>query len=483
MPRYLPFLVACALVVSVSAQQPAGREAADVPLARLVADAARPLLQHADPTVRGEAALVVAAQRQPGDLQPLQRLARDRHAEARRRGIVALGLHGTAAAAASLAEPLATVPARSSPEGAAAAFAVSLLPSEHGGTLLTELLQRFERGSMRRQQNALAATLLGLGLAPHRTAAAPLQRLWDERHQQLDALAAPTLGLLLRLQPDTDDHTLLAALDHDDAALQLAALQFGVETLANRPAHANALVRDRLLWLARRGSSGPVRAMALRTLIALRHGSALEVAIAALAAADAAELAAGVEGVLTLGGARMAATLEAHLCAAQPTTRKLALLRAYHGPASPTLLDHCAALAADRQQDFEVRGAAALLLAGAAPLRAAPLLRDLYGEATTTRQRISFASALVRSPNPAAPLTRLLPEGTAAHRLGNDWLPLLAAGHPEAEMSLLALLDEEQAPVLELQLALRAWRLARVLGVAAERTTGLEASLATLLGY
>ncbi|MEO6596600.1 MAG: HEAT repeat domain-containing protein, partial [Planctomycetota bacterium] len=100
-------------------------------LQRLVAGDAANLLRDPDPIVRGEAGLVVAALANPQYHSAILSLARDPEAQARERGIVALGLQATPGVTNLLDELLSDYQTRTQPAGIAAAFALGILPPEH----------------------------------------------------------------------------------------------------------------------------------------------------------------------------------------------------------------------------------------------------------------------------------------------------------------------------------------------------------------
>ena len=120
------------------------------------------LLAHADPVVRGEAALAVAA---TGDLQyypAILAIARDRAPKARLRGILALGYLAAPGAEFFLGEVLLkSKGSRRGPEPAAAALALGLLPDEHPAPAIDTYLRQVRGGSYRKHRQTLAALLLG----------------------------------------------------------------------------------------------------------------------------------------------------------------------------------------------------------------------------------------------------------------------------------------------------------------------------------
>ncbi|MFM1872093.1 MAG: hypothetical protein RL398_1515, partial [Planctomycetota bacterium] len=111
----------------------------------------------------------------------------------------------------------------------------------------------------------------------------------------------------------------------------------------------------------------------------------------------------------------------------------------------------------------------------------APLLRDLFVEEADADARRDLAHALLAPGMTPPELDRLLPDGGKDGRLGAAWHALLAAGHPDAERRLLALLAERQPAVDELRAALRAWRLHTVMAVPPNETTALSPGLRRLL--
>lgn len=443
------------------------------PLVRLVRSAVRPLLQHPDAEVAGEALLIVAAAGDPADYPATLAKARTTTDGLGLHAILALGELGAAGAGLALSAMIDTRGEPDDERSAAAAFALTLLPPDAVGAALTQLLTTLQQGSPRRQQATTAALLLGLRRNPHRDLGQALRGLWDERARQLGDLRAPLLEVIAAGELDDRPmwrERLLAR--NPEPALQLALLRAYVGREERLPAET--------VLLAKRSDDPAVRAAALRLLIGARQATALDVSIAALSSQDPDELHAAVRGVVTLGGAKFAATLEPHLLGQADDTRRAALLAAFTAPPSEALRDRCGAWAADRRQDAAVRRHAALLLARAEPARAAPLLRDLFVEERDPSAKKDLASALLGPGMSPPALDRLVADGDAG-RLAEAWHPLLAAGHPEAERRLLALLAERQPPLDELRAALRAWRLHAVLGVAPAAAAALSPGLRQLL--
>ncbi|MFM1873189.1 MAG: hypothetical protein RL398_2611, partial [Planctomycetota bacterium] len=337
------------------------------PVERLVLAAVRPLLSHPDPEVAGEALWITARGRDPADYRDMLAQARGKPDARGLRAILAVGELGAAGAGLALSAMIDTGGGPDDERSAAAAFALTCLPDDHIGAALTDLLTSLQQGSPRRQRATTAALLLGLRRTPHRDLGQALRGLWTERARQLGDLNTPLLEVMAR--SDLDDQPLWRErilVRNGDPAQQLAVLRAYQGREDRLPAETTLL--------AKRSDDPAVRAAALRLLVVGRAASALDLSIAALSSRDPDELQAAVHGVVTLGGAKFAATLEPHLLGQADDARRAALLAAFTATPSQELRDRCAAWAADRRQPAAVRRNAARLLARAEPERAAPLL-------------------------------------------------------------------------------------------------------------
>ncbi len=467
-------LCAISLCVSAHAQQPAP------PLERLVAADCARLLLNADPIVRGEAALIVAAEGTAPRHDTLVSMAKDRDETARIYGILSLGLLATPGVTHVLREYLDTPQKRAEPGGVAAAFALGLLPAEQSASLVSEVLAGFLRGSSKRQHDALLALLHGLQLRPQSSATAALRRLFDEDLAGDAQTRALLLHLLLPLDPSFDQAALRRLLQRGSTSERLAVLRHCGDDGGQRDLALDDVFADVLADITQHDPDAGVRAAALQAMTARRQPKALELAVEALAATDPRLLTVAARAVLSLGGAQMRVVLEQHVLGTIEPARKAALLTAFAAPPSAALLDQCGELAAAREQPIEVRRAAAFLLARAEPTRAAPLLRDLFREDKDPTARRSIATLLLQAGNPPE-LARLLPSGDSLRAHPDDWHPLLLAGHPMAERQLLALLEDPRATAAELGPALRAWRCRVATALPANAAAQLPKPLARIL--
>lgn len=447
-------------------------------LARLVAADAARLLQAADPVVRGEAALVAAERSSPALHTAVLALCDDDDAAARGRAIVALGLQATPGTVVVLEQLLTEGAARTDADRTAAAFAVGLLPADRAGSLPNRVLSTFLRGNLRREREPLLALLLGISLRdpePHRAA---LLQLYDDDSVRDPQVRAQLLHLLLRAGHPFAVRDQRRVLERGDGDERTALLRWF--------ANGDVVTDDPLLAtverLARHGDAAQ-RTAALAALTRRRHLPALELAARAMRSTDAAECAQGLRSVLAIGGARMRRALERHLLDETNPTRKAALLAHYEAPPSRELLDHAAGLAADHEQPFDVRAAAATLVARAEPERAATLLRDLF-RATTRPETLPQLAALLVQDGQAPPLDKLLDGPTDLRQHPLRWQALLAADHPAAVRRLLTTLEggTDGSDDRGRGLALQLWRRARVLTVPRPIVGEPPASLLAVLG-
>ena len=106
---------------------------------------------------------------------------------------------------------------------------------------------------------------------------------------------------------------------------------------------------------------------------------------------------------------------------------------------------------------------AAELVARSEPLRAAPMLRDLFLAAYDTALLGRVARALDRVEEQPTELSKLVAEPLVLRHHGDRWRALLSAGHSEAQRQVLETLQDRDAPDTALCAALKAWRKATVL--------------------
>lgn len=438
---------------------------------RIVACDAADHLDSKDPVVRGEAALVVAQSGGRDQEAKLLALAADPAVETRRRATIALGLLATPNAVRELEQRLATTDGRQGEDGAAAAFALGIVPPEAAGTAVARTLTLFRRGSWKRQHDVLIALLLGMLRHPERTAEqTALRELYDNEANRAPEVRALLLQLLLPGEATLDDKELGHVLERGSDPEQLAALRW----MAERPPTDNGPWLEQLLRTASRDDRPEHRTAALLALGRSHHVPTLGVAARALTTGTPAECAQAMQAMTTIGGASARGPIEQHVLDERDPARKAALLNAYSAPLSDRLADHLVALQLDRRQPIETRVAAAALLAQSRPERAAPMLRDLFRVAETEAELLALARAIRAVEKAPIALDKLFRDPSELGEKPLRWQALLAAGHGEAQRQLLAALTSA-APVETTRTALRAWRKVAVLAVPGDAPQSLRA--------
>lgn len=226
------------------------------------------LLADRDPEIRGELALVLAAQGREGAREAIRPLFEDRDPSVRARALIAYGILAADGADAELGKRLLD---REAPESlrVAAAFALGCLPDSQPSPSIDRYLGRAEGGSRRRHRDTLIALLAGLQRAPH-----------PQRLAQIDALLhdasikdPAVLGLALAAQrraggsPGTDEVVRLLALR--ETTIRIAA----IEAVAASHPVGERLVES-MRELADRDDDPAVRAAALLALAAHEAGAA-----------------------------------------------------------------------------------------------------------------------------------------------------------------------------------------------------------------
>lgn len=464
-------------ICAAAALATAGAAAQEDALSRMVsADAAR-FLNHPEPRVRGEAALIVAAQRNPVYHEAVLRVARDPEPAARLRGLIALGLQATPGVAVVLDEALADQSRRTDDAGLCAAFAFGSLPPDHAPAPVARTLTSFLTGNWHRQSSVLQALLAGMRRHEQRLQVTALQSLRAERSNRDEGLRCAIFELLLPVDPDwTRERTLKALTDANDAERVVL-----LHWLADNTTPYDAELASPIERLAAHAGDSATRAAALAVLTRLRHPPAIEIAVRALRSASSEEIEQGMRSALAIGGSAMRLALERHVRDSTDPKAVAAMLRAWAAPLSTALADFCADRAQDRTTPVETRIAAATLLARGEPVRASPMLRDLFRCAADRDPRNLLAIALARGAEAPLSLDRLLPDPPDPALHPAHWQALLAAGHPEANRAMLALLESPSPDPERLVNGLAAWRRALVLGPAHLAATALPASLRSIL--
>lgn len=453
------------------------RERGPDSLARLVAADAALLLTHADPVVRGEAALVVAPSLPAQHQGTLLAMARDPAPAARHRALIALGLAGTPAAMQLLDDVLQDTGTRGEDDGVAAAFAVGLLPAERATTITARVLTAMARGSWKRQRPALLALLSSMSSQPERGEGMALRLLLDDESNRDPDVRALLLGLLLPIDRTLDGKPIRRVLERGSDAERCAVLAW----LATEPVPPDAELLAMVERLATHGDPAAVRARALAVLTRASHLPALDIAARALRSAQPVECGQGVRSMLAIGGARLLRALAQRVTEEKDPSCKAAMIAGFDAPLTPELADHCAALAADPTAPWPLRSVAAITLARSLPERAAPLLRDVFRVTTETAALPALARALQRCAAEPVALPRLLEEATELLQQRDRWCALLVAEHPEAQRQVLLHLRERLATASSLAITLSAWRRATVLDAPAAGDTVLPDVLVSLL--
>lgn len=434
-----------------------GQDATDAAKRLVVADAEK-ALQDPDPTVRGEAALVLAGTGDTTWHEEILAVAKDEEPAARTRGLVALGLLGAPGTDRVLARALDDSSARVKPDGLAAALALGLLAPDAAPGEVTRILTRFLQSNYKRQRELIGAVLLamaGRDQSPQRTA---LLQLFDDAANRDPQLRAQLVLVLGRIPGALDVPRLTAALERGQPEERLAALT----VLRDHPRAGEAPLLPLLTRMVTAGGSPELRAMALAVLTRMRHLPALDMAARATRSPHPAEAAQGARSALQLGGAGMRGPLERHISETTTPTLQAAMLQAFAGPLSPGFADTCLRLAASRKSGIALRAAAALALAQADDERCIPVLRDAFLDSEDPAQMEALARGLLRIEKAPPPLDRLHRGSRPEDLIGEPdrLVALLLAGHPQAQRLILAGLQQSSTPAKERAALLRSWRLA-----------------------
>jgi len=443
----------------------------------LVGDEAKKQLQATDPVLRGEAALIVAAEAEPTNHAAILAASRDPAPEAQVRGIVALGLQASPGTATALEAILADPARRTGPAGIAAAFALGLLPPDAAASITTNVLTSFLHGSLRRQRDVLLALLLGLAKNEQRSLVAPLRRLFDDESVRDPVVRGRLLTLLLPIDPGFDTAHITKLLQRDDTEERLAVLTW----LASGPGpHDDALLDD-LTRVATQSQVVEERARALAVLTRMRHPPALEIAARALRSSHAVEAGQGIRSVLAIGGASMRAALDQRIRDERDPHRQAAMIASFDAPASRALVDECVQAAIDTSRPLPLRVAAAHLVTRNEPERLQPLLRDLFRASSAPALLDSLAHDIARGRD-LTPITRLLDDGGDLERQAPHWRALLAADHPEAVRQMLAAMTTKEKTSDRCRAAFVLWRQSRVLALPTDSLDAAPEALVRVLG-
>jgi hypothetical protein len=425
---WLAALCAAALAGGLPGGLPGQAPAADQPLLRLfAADAARLGATAAEPAVRGEAALVLAATGDDRHYETVLAVARDPQPAARLRGILALGYLGTPGSELVLEEILAASRTRPQPDGIVAAFALGLLPEDVAPAAVTRYLVRFLQSSFKRQRDVLLAMLAALAGRDAPAQREALHQLFDDAANRDPAVRGALLQVLGRIPDGITPERAATVLRRGSTAERGAVLRW-LASQEEPPKELLPLLTD---MVAHDGDGG-VRAGALAVLTRLRHLPALDLAARAIRSPDALEVAQGTRTALLLGGSAMRAAIERGF-STLPVQNQIAVMQQLGGAMSEAFQLSTLELAADRRQPLTLRIASALALARAEVTEVAPALRALFLDARGFTDLTEIAHALQRLEAVAPELARLHC-GARADELALDServAALLCAGHPE----------------------------------------------------
>lgn len=450
-------------------------QAQDPSLDRLVAGDAAQLLQHSDPIVRGEAAIIAATAGGVANQDALLAMASEPDDEARQRAILALGVLGTPAAVQFLQLRLQDHGTRSGEDGPVLAWALGSMSPRQAGEAQTEVLTQIVQGSFRRQRDTMLGLLLGLSLHTERNNQAALQRLLANEANRDPEVRALLMHLLLpHSAPDL--RQLRRQLERGCDAERDSVLRW----LAQEPKIDDTLL-PLLERIAVRATDGGERARALAALTRARHLPTLELAARALRSDHPLEAGQALRSMLTLGGTRLQQALEERVRSETDPVRKQALLAHFDAPPSPELLTEVARVAKDGGQPFALRATAAVMMSRAAPERSAAILCDLFRSTSDDSTLPTLASAIVRLGGEPQPLSRLLEGSSDLRQHPERWQALLRAGHPEALRQALQRFGEDEAPSNLLRTTLLSWRLAMVTPAPRWRSQALPKPLRALL--
>lgn len=340
----------------VASLAPAFAHAQDRPAVTLLASDAERLTTHADPRVRGEAALTAAASGDPRLLPAILRVASDEEPRARAAGMLALGFLGAAGAESRLVASLCKPGGKPDEVSLAAAFSLARQPAHHGADALNKRLSDATDASFKRERESLLAMLCGLLDRGGEDANVSLERLARDASLRDPHVRAALLTTLSASTRAVAEDILGSALRASSAEVRIAALA----ALSRRPDAAMGRL-DTVTNTARTDTDAGVRAAALRCLTEARHLPALELATKASRSKDPRESAQGVATLLELGGEPARRTLVRQFTdlGADAQSR---LLESASSPFPEELISACHSIACDARREAPARHAAVLAL-------------------------------------------------------------------------------------------------------------------------
>lgn len=358
------FVCAFASVVTTGmAQEPSG---AAPPFSATL----RALTEAESPTLRGEAALALAIQGDPDDLERIRSVARESSDAAAVPATVGLGLLGVDGVEYTLGEILQQRGKRHAPRRSAAAFAFALLDSDHPAPVLDEFLGTMESSSYRRRHDELVSWLTALVIAEQPSRRPHVEFLIDDEANHDDTVRLTAIRALTRFDDERVDRLATELLESDLADARL----LGVElTEPSRLSDKDVVATT--VRLAKRDPDPRVRARALDRLTEARVFAALQLAEDAIESKRAIERAAGVRSLLALGGHVIRRALGDKILNEVDPTLRTAMLDAWTGKVPPEMTERLLREIHSRAPASFVRAAARALASSDDP-RVAPTLLE-----------------------------------------------------------------------------------------------------------
>ena len=309
-------------------------QAQDPSLDRLVAGDAAQLLQHSDPIVRGEAAIIAATAGGVANQDALLAMASEPDDEARHRAILALGVLGTPAAVQFLQLRLHDHGTRSGEDGPVLGWALGSISPRQAGEAQTEVSDPDRAGQLPASaRHDARGCCSACRLHAERSNQAALQRLLANEANRDPEVRALLMHLLLP-HSTPDLRQLRRQLERGSDAERDSVLRW----LAQEPKIDDALL-PLLERIAVRAADGGERARALAALTRARHLPTLELAARALRSDHPLEAGQALRSMLTLGGSRLQQALEERVRSETDPVRKQALLTHFDAPPSPVVAD------------------------------------------------------------------------------------------------------------------------------------------------
>lgn len=358
----------------------------DRPAETLLASDAGRLTAHADPRVRGEAALAAAASKDPRLLPAILRVASDEEPSARAAGMLALGFLGAAGAESRLVASLCKPGGKPDEVSLAAAFSLARQPAHSGADALNKRLSDATDASFKRERESLLAMLCGLLDRGGEDANVSIERLARDASLRDPHVRAALITILAASPRAVAEDILGSALRASSTEVRCAALA----ALCRHPDATTTRI-DSVATLARTDTDAEVRAAALRCLTEARHLPALELAAKASRSKDQHESAQGVATLLRLGGDPARRAL-ARRFADLGSAAQARLLEHASSPFPEELIAACHSITADSRRDAVARHAAVLALLRMGQSIAADRVIDAFTTASWPNQ-CAIASA------------------------------------------------------------------------------------------